>query len=173
MRLFGLSLILNANRAPKNAPAELERAGNLGPKSESGLERFERRIGEALNDEGHQVIVAGDKNVRKVLEISENLPAAEHIAQTKSGGYVIAEGKKAGRADLIDHATDQLKTTAEYLRKKIPGAKIESLEITIASEAELEGYKVVGNQLHKITPNGSELVKINDIPVTVKRVSRK
>ncbi|VTR96948.1 hypothetical protein [Tuwongella immobilis] len=87
---------------------------------------------------------------------------------------MIAEGKRAGGEKQIQQEIESLDSTASALRAKVPGAKIEALELTIASEAEIaNGFKIVDNQLHRVLPGGSEVVKIDGIPVTIRRLPRK
>ncbi|VTR96950.1 polymorphic toxin-type HINT domain-containing protein [Tuwongella immobilis] len=64
----------------------LSPTGKLVPPAEGGIELFERKVAQALNEEGNLVVVAGDKNLRSSLGIPAGKPAAENIALTERGG---------------------------------------------------------------------------------------
>ena len=144
-----------------------------GSIEDPNLTDYERTIGENLISEGNQLIGVDDGNVRKSLGIPKGTQAADYLSATPSGRFNLTEvkGSEPGSAGAeVGTAIRQLKSTYEALIEKVPGAKLGKVEVAIPEGATLkDNYEVSGNQIVRVTAEGTEVVKVGGKVVTIRR----
>ena len=139
------------------------------------LQGFERTVADAIEQDGLQVLGAGDNNVRRLLGMPANEVAADLVAATGNNRFRITEVKAStgtGGAD-VGHALGQLENTVSALKTRVPGATIESLEIAIPIGGRLPPtYALSGDQLVRITANGTEVVRVQGTVVRIRQLAQ-
>lgn len=140
---------------------------------------LERSTAKYLKAQGDEVIAEGDVAVRRLLDIPEasgNL-TIDFLSVTRSQRFNLTEVKNSLADADIPHAVNQLEFVLGKLSSKFDDVKVGRLEVVVPSKPgggvpSFRGnYQVSGNQLVRVTDQGTEVIRIGGNVVHVRTLS--